>query len=168
MDHLRVTVSLNQCLASLDKRSIVLLKNVLGCSDFRGPFLLRSAQLCGPSGYPVIARISMISWLVHVWWGSDPAYFFGGGIVFLKLPLMFIQSFAPFLPPFLLLSLSPPPAFLPWVLESTFAIFMFALGWALRFISCFNVFGDFVCLFVCLILFFTFSLWESPRFDLRF
>lgn len=85
----------------------------------------------------IIAKIGVFSWLVRV---SQPWFCcVGVGVVFLKA--------TSYVCPLVLLSLSclpfcctapffPSPA-APRFLESTFAIFVFALGRALRFISCF-------------------------------
>lgn len=72
---------------------------------------------------------------------------------------MFLHAFVPFMPPILLLcspppnSPQPPP---PRILESTFAIFVFTLGWALCFISRF-ICKSCVCVCVCVFSFLSLS-----------
>lgn len=103
-----------------------------------GPVLLRSLQLCGPTSVCIIAKIGLFSWLVR----DVPVLgcvALGWGCFFLKATsyvcpvllspfcLPFCCSASPFFP-------TTPPS---RILESTFVIFVFTVGWALCFISCF-------------------------------
>lgn len=130
-----------------------------------GPVLFRSLEPCGPTSvYIVIAKISLFSWLVR----DVPvlvSLHWGGGVVFLKAtsyvrPVLLLSLFCLL---FCCSALPFSPTSPPWILESIFAIFVFTVGWALRFISCFICKSSIVVVFSFLSLR---KLWL--RFYLRF
>lgn len=115
--------------------------NLLGHLGLGGqPVLFRSLQLQGP--HLCVHYHCQNRSLFRAGWGRAGlcVVAMGQGCCFSKSYLFCLSgcSFVPFLPPVLLLCFpSPPPPPLPQFLESTFAIFVFALGRVFRFISCF-------------------------------